>query len=105
MDPQILNDGLELAMVFGPDWLKPIQPRLALKYPELTPAELEACNTVCREAMFFGHNLLLVVWKKAHHDEPLTRAFFARGLLAKYPWVSPENLAHLTSQSYYYAFK
>lgn len=86
-DSPVLNAGLELAIAFGPDWLKPIQARLAVKYPELIRAELNAYDAACREAMCFGHRQLAVVWKEAERNELLARTFL------------------LVSQSFYDAWK
>ena len=51
MDAPSLNAGLELAMEFGQDWLKPIQSRLALEHPQLSAAEPDEADALCRRAM------------------------------------------------------
>lgn len=47
--PQILNDGLELSMAFGDDWLTDIDKRLSKKYPELSASDLRKADKLCRK--------------------------------------------------------
>ena len=47
----LLNNGLELAMDWGEDWLAPIQDRLLQRHRSLRRDELDELDTACREAM------------------------------------------------------
>ena len=108
VDPDILraeqlNAGLALAMEWGENWLKPIQARLRLRYPQLSQAELDEFNRLCKEAMSFGHDtayqLAMETAKRVHPDD------FAPLFKARYPWANDKNIAHLFSQGMYYAWK
>jgi hypothetical protein len=106
----ILNEGLELAMAFGTDWLKPIKERLALLHPELTQAELNRYDTVCRKTMKIGHEWVYKKLasvakerKKIKHKD--LEAEVQKILLQQYPWINSSNFAKLLSQSIYYAYK
>lgn len=104
-DPRnaLLNEGLHLAMEWGENWLKPIQERLASRYPALPKGELDEINATCQAAMRFGHDtvydLALKLGKETKHED------FEPVMVAKYPWVSSSNLSHLFSQGMYYAWK
>ena len=105
MDIGVLNKGLDFAMEFGMNWLRPIQERLAAQFPYLSQAELDEYDRVCREAMNFGHTQVAACWREAHSENRQAFQFFRRDVVARYPWVSDANLAHLFSQGCYYAFK
>lgn len=92
-------------MEWGPNWLKPIQERLAVKYPHLNVEELDAYQAVCRSAMNFGHEQVPEHWHAAGGDQAEAERRSQQAVLARYPWVSPANLSHLFSQGCYYAWK
>jgi len=91
----VLNAGLNLATV---EWGDARQ-SLVKRYPELTPEQLDECNTVCHAAQKFGYaqmgklNLpkLETVYQDGFED-------FRRLVTAKYPWVDEANLSRLFSQ-------
>lgn len=98
MDPTLANQALHLAMEWGKDWLQPTQPRMRKLHPHLSDADLDAYESLAQEAMRYGHRLV--------YDSPnCEREGFARAVLAKYPWVSAENIGRLHSQGQYYAMK
>jgi len=100
---EILNFGLKLAMSFGKDWLKPIQPRLAKIYPDLTETELNIVNARCQEAMKFGHD---TVYSMAEvKGKETNKEDFVRLFKGKYPWVNSANTNGVFSQGMYYAYK
>lgn len=99
----ILNDGLNLSLAFGKDWLKPIQKRLEKRYPELTQKELDAFNKTCTEARDFGHKKLYTV---AETDKvAMNKDEFVSYFLNTYPWVSIKNSKSVYRQGLYYVFK
>lgn len=104
-DAETLNIGLDLAMAWGPDWLKPIQARLAERLPSLSTPELDRCEKVCREAMRRGHDLVgeLIAMTGSPSESVLHQ--FAAQMLTRWPWISHENLNRLYSQGCYYAMK
>lgn len=99
----LLNTGLSLAMEWGEDWLKPIQPRLAQQFPALAPEELDETNTICQKAMRFGHQLVGLLAKK--DGLTVSQNAWETEFLQNYPWVNRENLSRLFSQGMYYALK
>ena len=105
MDTAVLNKGLDFAMEFGANWLRPIQDRLAAQFPQLSQGELDEYDRVCREAMNFGHTQLVSCWREAHSEQRQALEFFRRDVVGRYPWVSEANLSRLFSQGCYYAFK
>jgi hypothetical protein len=100
--PEILNDGLDLAMDWGEDWIQPIQERLAILYPDLTGAELDEYDAVCRGAMDFGNAQMIALAKKLGKDPTLQE--FRAAVVSQYPWVSDDNIPRLYSQGMYYAW-
>lgn len=105
MTTTVLNAGLELALEFGENWLQPIQTRLAQQHPELSSAELEECDAICREAMTFGHEQVRVCWRGAgtSQDEAFRR--FRDAVRRRFDWIDDARLSHLFSQGCYYAWK
>lgn len=106
----ILNEGLSLAMEFGPDWLKPIQERLASKHQMLSPDELDQYNKICRSAMKSGHEFVYEkLGSTMKEGKTITHENLKRELQTflskKYSWITPDNYAKLLSQSIYYAYK
>jgi uncharacterized membrane protein len=103
-DPEILNVGLDLGMEWGPNSLKPIQDRLAERYPELSVQELDAYAATCRTAMTFGYDEVARLWRFSDwaSEGPLRSA---QAIQERYPWISAENLNHLISQGCYYYWK
>lgn len=98
-----LNAGLALAMEWGENWLKPIQARLRLRYPQLSQAELDQFNSLCQEAMKFGHD---TVYELAQEAGTKTRVSdFESRFRTRYPWADARNVSHLYSQGMYYAWK
>jgi hypothetical protein len=105
VDARILNAGLHLAMEFGEHWLQPIQNRLHAKFPRLTPAELDSYDEICRAAMAFGHEQVLLALAAAKRNEVEAQRLFTLALREKYAWVDDDNRARLHSQGCYYAWK
>lgn len=103
----ILNEGLNIAMEFGENWLNPIQERLSKKYPKLDEEDLDYLNIYCREAMFEGHQFIPQILDDANKpilSDQLSELFsdFIRN---KYNWINKENINRLFSQGCYYAWK
>lgn len=107
---EILNDGLDMSMAFGPDWLKPIQERLGKKYPEITEEKLDEYNQICSKARDDGNDFIYrTLEKMAELKQTITSADLEYQLktfmTTKYLWISKENLNRLFSQGCYYAWK
>jgi hypothetical protein len=105
MDAQTLNVGLDMAMEFGQNWLRPIQERLHARFPKLSETDLDAYNEQCQAAMKFGHLELRECWRAASSQKDAAFQLFRQRVLAAHPWVSAANLDHLFSQGCYYAWK
>ncbi len=104
LDPAILAEGMEMAMAFGADWLKPIQPRLAARHPHLDAAALDAYNEECQRAMRDAQLRVPGFWNRADsHKEAF--ALWRHEVHARYPWITETNLSHAWSQGCYYAHK
>lgn len=115
LDPAILDDGLWLAMEWGEAWLTPIVTRLSALHPNLSAAQLDRYDAVCRAAMTFGHRATNEALTDAWHehgwhdlddvDTSLVIPAFVQAVRDALPWVSDRNLERLFSQGMYYALK
>ena len=103
---EIANKALGLSMEFGKEWLKPISERLALLYPQLSAKELVQYDSLAKAINKMANKYV--------YDHPIKKenetAFvdfgqFEHAMLAKYDWISTENLQKLYSQTCYYARK
>ncbi|WP_053978612.1 hypothetical protein [Mangrovimonas xylaniphaga] len=56
LSDQILNDGLELHMEFGKNWLTDIDDRLAKKHPHLSKSDLRNTDRLCRKIAKFAND-------------------------------------------------
>ncbi len=101
----VLNEGLELAMAFGEHWLRPIQARLRERHPELSEAELDACNEFCQRVMREGNVAVPAFWHQAGGNERRAFERWSAELTRRYPWLSPTTAKHLFEQGRYYAWK
>jgi hypothetical protein len=99
----LLNEGLDLAMEWGKNWLKPIQERLAVRHPELSQDELNEINAICQSTMKFGHDYVYNLALKTGKDTKKSDLELA--MQSRYPWVNAKNISHLFSQGMYYAWK
>lgn len=105
MDPGILNQGMELAMEFGENWLLPIQERLARQHGELSPADLDEYERICRRVLKDGVEQVRVQLRAAGREEKEAARRFEEVMSARYPWMTKKALSHLFSQGCYYAWK
>lgn len=103
-DPGILNAGLDMAMEWGPDFMQPLQPRLAPRYPQLPADELDAYDAAIRAAMAWGHTQVARYWHAAGGNEREARRAYEQAARERYPWISPKNLSRLYAQGRYYAW-
>lgn len=94
VDVDVLNSGLDFAMEFGKDWLRPIQERLRAKFSDLTPSELDAYDRACREAMNFDpatcveHSTAVGVGSSRCELSPFRTSRLASGRLRRLLWRS-----------------
>ena len=100
MDAQTLNVALDMALEFGPNWLKPTQERLRERFPAFSQAEADEYDRQCRRIMDVGHALGADVY-----SGKFTGGEAAIRLLSQYPQVDERNASHLLSQGQYYAMK
>lgn len=106
LSDQILNDGLELNMEFGENWLVDIDKRLSKKYPQLSESDLRKTDTLCRKIAknandFVSRNPIIKEGKVTFVDS----SDFKTYMLNQYNWINELNLSRLYSQSCYYAMK
>jgi hypothetical protein len=105
MDPIILNQGMELAMEFGKNWLQPIQGRLGRRHKDLSCAALDEYERVCREALNYGIEQVKVQMQAAARKEKEAARLLGEVMTGRYPWMTKKTLQHLFSQGCYYAWK
>lgn len=99
----LLNDGLEVALEWGPNLSRPFAERLAERHPRLGPAELQELEKRCNAAMSFGHNLVSELAVQCGGVSRIQG--FHPAMAARYPWVNAANLSRIFSQGQYYAWK
>jgi hypothetical protein len=99
----LLNQGLEFAMQWGSNWMKPIQERLSQRFPRLSPEQVDELNATCQAAMKFGHDLVYALAEKSGKNT--RQEDFVQQMSEVYPWVNEKNASHLFSQGMYYAWK
>jgi hypothetical protein len=97
------NEGLELAMDWGEQWLSPIQERLRQRHPAVAALELDAIDAECQAAMRLGHETVHAFVRDG--VEALSAERLAPVLRASHSWISDENVERLFRQSLYYATK
>ena len=103
---EILNYGLQLSMEFGQNWLKPINERLATKFPDLLPQQLEEYNVLCKKVHQIAHRF--IAENPIRSDEGIEFVDFhqfRQFIQKQYSWLSSANVQRLYSQSCYYAYK
>jgi len=106
LSDHVFNDGLELHMEFGENWLTDIDDRLSKKHPHLSKSELRNMDRLCRRIAklandFVRKNIVVKDGKPTFIDS----SDFKTYLLNEYEWINKANLSRLYSQSCYYAMK
>ena len=100
---EILNDGLELSLAFGKNWLQPIQGRLKRYYPALSNQELDYYNEICQNARRTGHVKMCDVAGKS--AQLMSLGEFTNFLKQEYPWASAKVIKAVYNQGLYYVYK
>ncbi|HRG89063.1 MAG TPA: hypothetical protein PLW44_08605 [Chitinophagales bacterium] len=108
-EAEILNAGLQLAMEFGENWLKPIQQRLFRRYNFLTKEELDKYNLICKTALEDGvrfiHNTLTNIDARQQYiTENELRLELATFMRKKYGWINNQGIDRVFNQSSYHAW-
>lgn len=103
VDDQVLNIGLALAMEFGENWGKAIQPRLSKINPSLSELDLNVIAHLCKQAQSFSENLAYFIF--VEQGVHIQSTILSDKVKSEYPWINDKNLSHLISQSIYYAVK
>ena len=107
---EILNDGLNLAMEFGNDWLMPVRERLEKKYPDLSAEQLDIYSIECEGAMeaglsFIYKTLEKLATNKGNITGPELFNLLQDNMKLIFPWINNESASRLMSQGCYYAYK
>lgn len=102
-ETEILNVGLEMALEWGENFGKPIQPRLAERYPNLNEKQLDGYSEICKKVKSLGFDLIYELYPKGGVDS--ARGNWRQEILEQYPWVCEQNLSHIYSQGCYYAWR
>ncbi len=105
-DPTLRNQALALAMVWGPEWLQPIQGRLAVACPQLDAGQRDALDALARQTMRAGREALLHLLRDQRGDLTLPSIeAFSASLGPSFAWLDATQLSRLYSQSIYYLGK
>ncbi len=103
---QIINEGLQLHLEFGENWLTDIDNRLSVKHPELSKTELRDIDKLCRKVAKEANDFVRTnPVKKEGKVTFIDSLDFKTYVLGRYNWVNKVNLNRLYSQSCYYAMK
>lgn len=98
-----------MALEFGPNLNQPINQRLKDQFPQLRGIDLEEANKLCYrvrdEGVNFIYNTLGSVAGKRETIQADQLELLLKKSLAKYLWISSENLGRIYSQGCYYAWK
>lgn len=100
MDAEIFNHALDMTLEWGENFHKPIQERLRLAYPALSKEEADVFDSLCREVMYFAFREV----ERAYVKE-ISGQEASANILARYPLVNDDNMAHMWTQGQYYAWK
>ena len=102
----ILNNGLELHLEFGENWLTDIDDRLSEKFPGLSKYDLRKCDNLCRKTAKIANSFVCNnPIKEKGKVKFIDSSDFKIYMLNQYDWINEKNLSHLYSQSCYYAMK
>lgn len=100
------NLALGLALDWGPDWLQPIQARLAGLAPELDAQQRDALNALAQRVMRFGRKAMEDAMRLRGGQPAVPDLDALRGRLGpEFGWIDHERLSRLHSQSAYYALR
>jgi hypothetical protein len=95
-EAEILNTGLQLAMEFGENWLKPIQQRLFRRYNFLSKEELDKYNLICKTALDDGIRFIQNTLTNLDSRQQYMRK--------KYAWINNQGIERVFNQSCYYSW-
>ena len=106
LNNEISNNGLELSMEFGENWLKEINSKLLNEYSDLSEKELNNYNRLCKTVNKTGNDFIRKNPVKTNGKiEFIDIKKFEKFILEKYSWINDKNINKLYSQSCYYAMK
>ena len=100
MEDETLNIALDMALEWGPNILKPTQPRMKERFPYLSDAEANEYDQECRQIM-------KAAWPIAEqsYSGKIKSAEAAAQLGLKYPQLEDGNIRSLIVQGEYYAWR
>lgn len=98
-DTDTLNAALAMLLEWGPVRSRPLEERLAERFPNLTEREAMAPKLVCAEV----ESLAFREFERLYLNE-ITQAEADSAIFRAFPWISPDNMAHLFTQGQYYAW-
>lgn len=108
-EAEILNTGLQLAMEFGENWLKPIQQRLFRRYNFLSKEELDKYNLICKLALedgirFIQNTLTNLDSRQQYIGERELKLELAVFMRKKYTWINNQGIERVFNQSCYHSW-
>lgn len=97
---ELVNAAMKLSLEWGADFGKPIQARLMKMFPEVTQAQADELEELCKQIKRFSFDLYFQVPAGKMTDS---------GVQAKirehYPFLSHEVVQRISVQGMYYAHK
>lgn len=98
-DADTLNAALAMSLEWGPVRNRPLEERLAERFPNMTPREALALKLTCSEV----ESLAFRQYERLYLNE-IPQAEADSSILGAFPWISRDNMAHLFTQGQYYAW-
>lgn len=95
---KLLNHALELAIEWGENFRQPIHPRIRVKYPNLTDADIDELIDIARRAE--QHILTL---RPDDGSDSLSRWATVRLARREFPWLSRSNIHRIRNIGMYWA--
>src|SRR6185369_11722466 len=98
-DSDILNTALEMSLEWGLVRSRPLEERLAERFPSLAREQIIALKLTAGEVESLA-------WREVERAylNQITIQQAASSILDTFPWVSASNLSHLVTQGQYYAW-
>src|SRR5260221_1814392 len=99
-DAQVLNTAMDMVLEWGEDFGKAINDRLRQQYPDVSAAEAEAYDRLCRDIKSYGFRQVELAYTNKLSGEEATQ-----NMLAKYPQLNQDTLGRIWSHGQYYAWR
>ena len=99
-DNEVINAAMDLSLEWGANYGKPIQERLLKLYPNLTQAQADEMESLCKEIKRFSFDLYFLV-----PEGKMTDAGVQAKIHERYPFLNSKIIQRISTQGMYYAHK